>query len=64
MIKSMSDIFKGINQLHSEKLVVGQDYYIENGLWVFTEKYHLKKGICCGNKCKHCPYNHINVPKN
>ncbi|WP_297817592.1 DUF5522 domain-containing protein [Segetibacter sp.] len=22
-----------------------------------TEKYHLKRGFCCGNGCKHCPYN-------
>lgn len=33
------------------------DYYIdENGLFVFTETYHLKRGYCCGNSCKHCPY--------
>ena len=23
---------------------------------VFTEKYHLKRGYCCNNNCKHCPY--------
>ncbi|UZD24750.1 DUF5522 domain-containing protein [Algoriphagus halophytocola] len=35
----------------------GDDYYfMENGLMVFTEKYHLKRGYCCGNGCKHCPY--------
>lgn len=40
------------------------DYYLkEDGLMVFTEKYHLKRGYCCGNKCRHCPYQHINVPK-
>lgn len=31
-------------------------YYIENGLVVFTEKFHLKRGYCCGNGCRHCPY--------
>ena len=41
-----------------------EDYYInENGLLVFTEAYHLKRGICCGNACLHCPYNHENVIK-
>ncbi|MEX0813515.1 MAG: DUF5522 domain-containing protein [Chitinophagales bacterium] len=41
----------------AEKLVEGEDYYInENGLFVFTEKYHLKRGYCCKNSCKHCPY--------
>ena len=34
-----------------------QDYYFnENGLMVFTEQYHLKRGYCCKNGCKHCPY--------
>lgn len=37
-------------------LVQGRDYYIENGLWVFTEKFHIEKGHCCGNLCRHCPY--------
>jgi len=33
------------------------DYYLnEQGLMVFTEKYHLKRGYCCQNGCKHCPY--------
>jgi len=34
-----------------------EDYYInEQGFLVFTEKYHLKRGYCCGSGCKHCPY--------
>jgi hypothetical protein len=32
------------------------DYYIENGFYVFTRSYHLKRGTCCGNACRHCPY--------
>lgn len=32
------------------------DYYLENGLLVFTAQYHLKRGYCCGNGCRHCPY--------
>ena len=38
------------------------DYYFENGLMVMTEQFHLKRGFCCGSKCRHCPYDHINVP--
>lgn len=35
----------------------GRDYYINyEGNWVFTTFYHLKKGYCCQNGCKHCPY--------
>jgi Family of unknown function (DUF5522) len=34
-----------------------EDYYFNSqGLLVFTEAYHLKRGYCCGNGCKHCPY--------
>ncbi|MCC5921192.1 MAG: DUF5522 domain-containing protein [Cyclobacteriaceae bacterium] len=36
-------------------------YYFENGLMVFTEKYHKLRGFCCGNACRHCPYGHENV---
>jgi hypothetical protein len=39
-----------------------EDFYIEDGLMVFTEHYHRKRGFCCGNACRHCPYEHINVP--
>jgi hypothetical protein len=31
-------------------------YYSPEGYLVFTEKYHLKRGYCCKNGCKHCPY--------
>lgn len=34
----------------------GDYYYNEQGLMVFTEKYHLKRGYCCQSGCKHCPY--------
>ncbi|MDQ6845389.1 MAG: DUF5522 domain-containing protein [Bacteroidota bacterium] len=33
-------------------------YYNEDGNTVFTEKYHLQRGYCCGNGCLHCPYNY------
>jgi len=46
------------------RLVEGEDfYYNEEGYMVLTEKFHLQKGFCCGNGCKHCPYNFINVPE-
>ncbi len=40
----------------SSDLIEGEDFYLEKGLFVFTEKYHLKKGACCKNNCRHCPY--------
>ena len=38
-------------------------YYNENGFIVLTAKYHLDRGHCCGNGCKHCPYEYIKVPE-
>lgn len=46
-----------INQTkESEKLTEGIDYYFENGLMVLTKHFLLKRGFCCGNNCRHCPY--------
>ncbi len=40
----------------TEKLVEGVDYYFENDFMVFTENFHLKRGYCCSNGCRHCPF--------
>lgn len=35
----------------------GIDYYFnDDGNFVFTEAYHLKRGYCCKNGCLHCPW--------
>ena len=45
-----------------KELTEGIHYYInEDGFIVLTEQYHLERGYCCGNGCKHCPYNYENV---
>ncbi len=31
-------------------------YFSEEGLLVFTEQYLREKGYCCGNGCRHCPF--------
>lgn len=47
-----------------KQLIEGIDfYYNEDGYVVLTEKYHLEKGVCCGNGCLHCPFDYINVPE-
>jgi hypothetical protein len=44
--------------------IEGEDFYFnDDGYMVLTEKYHLKKGFCCGNGCKHCPYQFESVPE-
>lgn len=33
------------------------DYYLdESGLMVFTAQYLKRRGYCCENGCRHCPY--------
>ena len=38
------------------------EFYMENGKFVLTERYHLRRGHCCGNGCRHCPFAHEGVP--
>ena len=49
-------------QTGRQDLTEGVDYYMEGNRWVLTAWYHLKRGYCCGSGCRHCPYDHINVP--
>lgn len=38
-----------------------EDYYLSpEGYLIFTEAYHLKRGYCCHNNCRHCPYKNQN----
>ena len=47
-----------------QDLVEGDDFYFDDsGYMVLTKAYHLQRGDCCGNGCRHCPYNYINVPE-
>lgn len=39
-----------------EDLVEGREYYFEDGLMVLTAHFLLKRGYCCDNGCRHCPY--------
>ena len=44
-----------------EKIEHEDFYYNEQGYMVLTAKYLLDRGYCCGNGCKHCPYDYENV---
>ena len=48
-------IMKGFSKIADLKK--DEYYYAKEGYIIFTEKYHLKRGYCCNNTCKHCPYN-------
>jgi hypothetical protein len=40
----------------AEKFVEGEDYYFDGGLMVLTARFLRKRGYCCDNGCRHCPY--------
>jgi Family of unknown function (DUF5522) len=47
-----------------KQLIEGEDsYYTADGWMVMTEKFHLERGHCCGNGCRHCPYDYERVPE-
>tara|TARA_R110001592_G_scaffold264441_3_gene529909 strand:- start:902 stop:1159 length:258 start_codon:yes stop_codon:yes gene_type:complete len=49
-----------ITELHYKEFIRPKlhptDFYWEEGKMVLTEEYHKKRGHCCGNNCRHCPY--------
>jgi len=50
----MSDDMSGFSRL--DKLQPGDYYKTDEGYVVFTEQYLLRRGYCCKNGCRHCPY--------
>ncbi len=47
-----------IEDLHQKAVMHKSNTYTDpkTGFTVFTEYAHLKRGKCCGNMCRHCPY--------
>ena len=56
---------KAFHQLHSTACANKELTYIDpsTGYHVLTSVAHERRGKCCGNVCRHCPFNHANVPK-
>jgi len=52
-----------IEEIHRNAILNKQSTYIDpnTGFTAFTELAHLKRGKCCGNMCRHCPYGWSNV---
>ncbi|XP_026179597.1 uncharacterized protein C1orf53 homolog [Mastacembelus armatus] len=52
-----------IHRLHREACEEQKQTYVDpaTGYKVFTEHAHLQRGSCCGNACRHCPYDQVNV---
>lgn len=34
----------------------GVHYYLEGERVIFTALFHVQRGSCCGNGCRHCAY--------
>ena len=53
------------HRVHAEAIARGETTYVDpdTGLLVFTELFHRARGTCCGSGCRHCPYDHVNVPR-
>lgn len=45
-----------IKETKPDKFVENVDYYFENGLMVLTGHFLKKRGYCCKNGCRHCPF--------
>jgi hypothetical protein len=43
---------------HGEACRAGRDRYVDptTGYEVFTRAFLARRGACCGNGCRHCPY--------
>jgi len=61
--KTQEDDDLDVEELHRRACAAASTTYTDpaTGFTVFTELAHLQRGICCGNKCRHCPYGWENV---
>ena len=42
--------------MFKKELDPSEFYLSPEGYIIYTENYHLKRGYCCKNGCKHCPF--------
>jgi hypothetical protein len=54
----MSDLPNEAKRRHDLADARGQDGYLDpySGYFVLTAGYLRRRGFCCGNGCRHCPY--------
>eukprot|EP00850_Spirogloea_muscicola_P003389 SM000013S26558 [mRNA] locus=s13:1001004:1007565:- [translate_table: standard] len=59
-----SECGKDVEDMHTAACLAGSATYTDpqTGFAVFTERALQERGVCCGNRCRHCPYGHFNVP--
>ena len=50
--------FDAIMDAHAQACAAGSPGYLDpvSGLFTMTAEYHIQRGACCDNGCRHCPY--------
>lgn len=51
-------LFSQIMSAHDAAVAAGSPGYLDpgTGLFVMTAEHHVRRGKCCHNGCRHCPY--------
>lgn len=51
-------MFSAIMAAHDAAVAEGKLGYLDpgTGLFVMTAEHHVRRGKCCHNGCRHCPY--------
>ena len=44
--------------------IEGIHYYVEGDRVIFMALFHIQRGSCCGNGCRHCPYDPKHIKNN
>ena len=54
-----------IDAVHAAACAAGEKTYRDpkTGYQVFTAVGLKARGTCCGSRCRHCPFDHVNVPE-
>jgi len=56
-VRASNDWIQQLYVQETTKKSLEPDFYKdENDRIVMTESYHIKRGSCCGSRCRHCPY--------
>ena len=50
----ISDLYH--KETSQKKNKTNDNFYYDGDKVVFTEQFLLKRGFCCDNNCRHCPY--------
>ena len=45
-------------EAHDRAVAAGEPGYLDpdTGFFVITAAEHVRRGTCCANDCRHCPY--------